>query len=148
MAEILLFGYDKHHSDPIIDAQAMYKRGDIVIVRPDGHPWGSKEGLPDFVLLKLPGVAVKNVLAYCQPKEGELFVYKNSLEGEPSAEFLEPPVKVSDWADWKGRRIAKYYGKVRDTVVRREYKVNPDDTRFKKQMTLPEFKDLVEQKSG
>lgn len=148
MAELLLFAYDKHHPDPTIDAQAMLKRGDIVVGRRDAHPWGSKEGLPDFILLKLPLVAVKNILIYCQPKIGEVFVYKNCLEGEPSEEFLEPPIKVSDWADWKGRRIAKYYGKIRDTVLKREYNVNPDDPKFKKQMTLPEFKDLVEQKNG
>lgn len=30
----------------------------IVGVQPDGHVWGSKETLPDFVIVKIPGVAV------------------------------------------------------------------------------------------
>jgi hypothetical protein len=59
MAEILIKAVDAVHSDPEKDRRGCYKRGMPVVVQPDGHQWGSAEGLPNFVVLKLPGVPVK-----------------------------------------------------------------------------------------
>lgn len=56
MAEFLIKARNATHADPVKDARGCYKRGDIVVVMPDGHLWGSKEGLPDFVIVKVPGV--------------------------------------------------------------------------------------------
>jgi len=44
------------HPDPVVDREGMPKRGDLVAKLPDGHEWGSGERLPNFVILKLPGV--------------------------------------------------------------------------------------------
>lgn len=30
-----------------------WQKGDPVIVRPDGHPWGSREGPPNFVITRV-----------------------------------------------------------------------------------------------
>ena len=38
---------------------ARSEKGDVAIVRPDGHPWGNKECPPDFVIIKVPGYEVK-----------------------------------------------------------------------------------------
>lgn len=51
MAELLIL-----NRDATPDAHS-YKRGDIVVVMPDGHEWGRAEGLPDFIRASLPGVA-------------------------------------------------------------------------------------------
>ena len=32
------------------------KIGDIIVVRPDGHQWGNAEGLPDYLVVKVPAV--------------------------------------------------------------------------------------------
>ncbi len=37
---------------PVV-ALKLYHRGDVVAVRPDDHEWGSKEGLPDFVIAEI-----------------------------------------------------------------------------------------------
>ncbi len=51
MAELLVLNRDA------TPEPRSYKRGDIVVVMPDGHAWGNAEGLPDFVRASLPGVA-------------------------------------------------------------------------------------------
>jgi hypothetical protein len=56
MAELLLKARNAQHADPDIDRHGCYKRGDIVVVMPDGHQWGTKEGLPNFVKIKIPGL--------------------------------------------------------------------------------------------
>lgn len=50
MAELLVLNRDA------TPEPRSYKRGDIVVVMPDGHAWGNAEGLPDFVRVSLPGV--------------------------------------------------------------------------------------------
>jgi len=51
MAELLVRLKNNTHSDPIKDRMC-YKRGDVVLVMPNGHPWGISEGLPDFAIIK------------------------------------------------------------------------------------------------
>lgn len=63
MAELLLKASYVQHPDPEEDA-LRYKPGMVVAVMPDGHPWGTAEGLPNFYLLKLPGIAVDKVQKY------------------------------------------------------------------------------------
>lgn len=38
--------------------------GDIVVIRPDGWTWGSEEGLPNFVLVKIPDMTVEEAKQY------------------------------------------------------------------------------------
>lgn len=64
MAEILIKATNSFHSDPDMDARGSYKRGMPVIVMPDGHEWGAKERLPNFIVLKIPGISVTAVQKY------------------------------------------------------------------------------------
>lgn len=64
MAEILVLAKNNTHSNPEKDRCGCYKRGMPVVVRPDGHEWGLKERLPDFVVIKIPLVPVERVLKY------------------------------------------------------------------------------------
>ena len=57
MCEILIKAIDALHIDPEKDKMC-YKRGDAVVVMPDGHLWGKEEGLPKFVVVKIPGMSV------------------------------------------------------------------------------------------
>lgn len=66
MAEILIKARNATHPDPEIDRVGCYKRGDPVVVRDDGHVWGAKEGLPNFVVVKIPGVAASRIEALIQ----------------------------------------------------------------------------------
>lgn len=61
MARILVKAMDHVHSDPEIDRQGAYKRGDVVCVMPDGHVWGAQEGLPVFEQVDFPGVSVEDM---------------------------------------------------------------------------------------
>lgn len=35
--------------------------GDIIIVKPDGHTWGSGEVLPEYIVVKVPGITYTEV---------------------------------------------------------------------------------------
>lgn len=48
------------------DARGCYKKGDIVVVMEDGHRWGKKEGPPNFVIVKIPGVSVEAARKYIE----------------------------------------------------------------------------------
>lgn len=52
--ELLLRVVDKTHTDPYVDVTHT-KRGDVVVVCPDGWPWGDMEkSNPDWRILKWP----------------------------------------------------------------------------------------------
>ena len=44
--------------------EARCQIGDVVVVRPDGWPWGKCECLPDFVVVKIPGMSVDEAKKY------------------------------------------------------------------------------------
>jgi hypothetical protein len=66
MAELLVKLRSVFHSDPTKDASGAYKRGQVVVVMPDDHPWGREEVPPKFFLIKVPGVSVGQVQKYTQ----------------------------------------------------------------------------------
>lgn len=46
----------------------MYKRGMVVAVMEDTHVWGREETLPQFMVIKLPGVRASEVAHYLEPE--------------------------------------------------------------------------------
>jgi len=63
MAELLIIAQNNTHPDPVIDAMFCFKLCDIVHVVDDGHEWGAKECLPDFYIVRIPGVPASSVWA-------------------------------------------------------------------------------------
>lgn len=55
MARLLIKVEEYTHPDPDIDRRGAYKRGDVVVIMPDGHVWGGAEGPPKFKQVDLPG---------------------------------------------------------------------------------------------
>ena len=73
MAELLVAAQNHElPDDPDKDRRGCYKRGYVIVIMPDGHPWGTKECLPWSVVIKLPGVSVHN--AILQKYVGRQFV--------------------------------------------------------------------------
>ena len=68
MAEILIKAVDATNPDATKDRVGCYKRGMPVVVMPDGHPWGTEETLPRFVVIKIPGVPVETIQKYIEPE--------------------------------------------------------------------------------
>lgn len=67
MAEILVKAVSSAAlADLTKDQRGSYKRGMPVVVMPDGHPWGRREGLPNFIVVKLPGVSAERVKKYIE----------------------------------------------------------------------------------
>jgi hypothetical protein len=63
MAELLVMAHDKASADPYLDCRC-YKRGDVVVVRPDGWAWGREELLsPLFRIVRVP-VSVSEAEAF------------------------------------------------------------------------------------
>lgn len=68
MAELLVKAVSATHWNLDKETRGCWKRGDPVVVMPDGHIWGSLEGLPRFVLIKVPGIGVERVEKYVSPR--------------------------------------------------------------------------------
>lgn len=69
MAELLIRATDTVLSDPERAARRAYRRGDVVLVKPDGWAWGSAElSNPDngraLFVLRITGVSVEQVEKY------------------------------------------------------------------------------------
>lgn len=77
-----------------------YRRGDVVVVMPDGHKWGKDEGLPKFVLVKIPG-----------------------MPAEKARDYISSHYRDTGLLDSKGRPVLKL-------VTRRKWKVLIDDANF------------------
>lgn len=64
MAEILLRVHDKVNDDLYLDCKCT-KRGDVIVVSPDGWNWGTEErSLPFYRIVKMPGVSVAAAQAF------------------------------------------------------------------------------------
>ena len=53
----------KAQDNPGDERQA--KTGDVIVCMPDGHQWGSGEALPDFEVVKMPGMTVEQGVLLC-----------------------------------------------------------------------------------
>ena len=56
-AELLVQAKDSPH-------ELGAKRGDIIVVRPDGWKWGKEECLPNYIVYKLPGLTEEEAKKY------------------------------------------------------------------------------------
>lgn len=65
MCEILIFAGNNTHPDPVKD-RGCHKRGMPVAVGDDGHSWGTGEALPDYVVIKIPGVPASKAQAFLE----------------------------------------------------------------------------------
>lgn len=75
-----------------------YRRGDPITVQRNGHPWGREEGLPNFVVVKIPGLSVERAKEFVDPGFWE------------PAEFGDPEFNAPDVED---RRVKRHRRKVR-----------------------------------
>lgn len=66
MAELLIRPVNNFHADPVKDRRGSYKRGDPVVVMPDGHKWGREERLPHFWRIAVRGASVQVMRPFCQ----------------------------------------------------------------------------------
>jgi hypothetical protein len=80
MAELLVRVVDKINADPYLDAKCT-KRGDVIVVQPDGWVWGKQEQKnPAWRIVKLPGVPVTMVTTF--------------LSSEPEIDPLNPSMML------------------------------------------------------
>jgi len=55
MAELLIKASDNFNPDPVKDLRGCYKKGDVVVVKPDGWKWGKEELKKEkFYILRIP----------------------------------------------------------------------------------------------
>lgn len=68
MCELLVRTVDKTNDDPYLDAQ-LTKRGDVVVIVPDGHEWSEAErSNPHWRILKFPGVPESDLASLTAPE--------------------------------------------------------------------------------
>lgn len=72
MCELLVWVHDREDGgNPLHDA-VKYRRGDVIVAMPDGHPWTETERRhPQWVVLKVPGMSLAEgrALASEEPRE-------------------------------------------------------------------------------
>jgi len=140
MAQILVKAIDATHADPVKDRRGCYKRGMPVVVMPDSHTWGREEGLPTFVIIKIPGVSVEKVRKYIEPQREDVAnedgiyptyrrrLWKFRFDDMPTAALKklrdngELTIKVGDYAgdyDYTWKQVRNYI---------RNLKTNTDET--------------------
>src|SRR5687768_16286866 len=84
MAELLIHATNTELSDMEKAARRAYRRGDVVLVMPDGHAWAANElSSPDngraLFVLKIPGVAVALPQKYLSEWWDDLFLSQQAL---------------------------------------------------------------------
>lgn len=68
MAELLVRVVDKVNDDPYLDVQCT-KRGDVIVVQPDGWVWGAEElKNPDWRIVQAPNISVSAATAFLGPE--------------------------------------------------------------------------------
>lgn len=81
--EILVKARDWTVQDAEDDRRGSWKRGMMVTVKPDGHVWGAEEGLPRFVIIKIPLISVARAEKYLahqmETVEGVERIYRRRL---------------------------------------------------------------------
>ena len=85
MAELLVRVVDKTNDDKKLDAQCS-KRGDVIVVQPDGWPWGREELKSEvWRIVKLPGVDPGTLVDLVMPefaiKDGGVVVVRKRAKG-------------------------------------------------------------------
>lgn len=102
MCELLVKAVDASHADPLIDRHC-YKRGDVVVVMPDGHEWGAGE-LDEsvFTVVVMPGVPV-DAMSYLigsqieplrQTAALKIPVLRSHLQRQPRPDALRRRYKI------------------------------------------------------
>jgi len=61
------------------EARSQY--GDVIVVRPDGHKWGTKECPPDYVVVKIPEMSYEEAKKY-EESLCEDFIEKDGKVGK------------------------------------------------------------------
>ena len=46
---------------------AKWTRGDVIVVKPDGHKWGREERPPKFFVVRVPKAPVEDFREYTEP---------------------------------------------------------------------------------
>ena len=54
----------KMTAEELVSFNARSRKGDIIVVRPDGWPWGKEERPPRFIVLKIPKMSVEEAKKY------------------------------------------------------------------------------------
>ena len=65
MAEMLVRIADKSSDDPHKNAQ-LTKRGDVIVIQPDGWNWSAAERTDPWVIVKVPGALVADLAEFVQ----------------------------------------------------------------------------------
>lgn len=66
--EMILFAVDRVSDDPYMDALS-YKRGDVIMAKPDGWPWSMAELTnPDWRIIKFPSIAMDQAASFVAPE--------------------------------------------------------------------------------
>lgn len=118
MAELLVVSQDRN----VPDSGARWRKGEVVVARPDGWEWGTEELNSDkFIIVELPGVDVADV--------------EDFLEADTDEDFL--PITVKD----KVPNLHRRRRCLNDAVVQAGRRGSNNRTRRSHSQLRSQFKD-------
>jgi len=91
--------------------------GDIIVVRPDGWKWGKEECLPNFIVVKVPGMTIEEAKKY-EEQLTEMVDKDGKVVTKPTEAELKELVKDKAWVEAdKAKQIRCRVLKVRKYAI-------------------------------
>ncbi|MFQ5751819.1 MAG: hypothetical protein ACE5HI_07465, partial [bacterium] len=100
--DLLIKAFDNFSLDPVLNRQGAYKRGDIVLVRPTGLPWGKDELIP-------PAQGGHFVRVTLLRDDGLTPCWSLPAGWKPGDPIAPPPQKALEWLEPE-RSKTVFYG--------------------------------------
>ena len=133
MAELLIKAVDTTHSDKIKDLRGCYKKGYVVVVKPDNWSWGKEElNKEKFYILRVKDAKVEDLQYLTQTYEIELGSYYDAFS-EKLGVFTSLSNQTEAYNDClnKCRIVAQELAKFGINVSESEYNIKVKERQVK-----------------
>ena len=164
MAELLIKATDAVHSDEIEDLRGCYKKGYVVVVKPDGWKWGKEElNKEKFYILRVRDAKPEDLQYLTQLHEIELGTHYRAFSDKLGVFVSAPdPTIAHDYCSEKCELVAQELARfglsidksefniqveeepIRHAIARRRYKIDISsiEEELKRGVVEIELKDL------
>ena len=92
-----------------------YDAGDVVVIKPDAHVWGLKEGPPRFIVIEAPGIHPRKLREYLRSQRdgrGTMTRRRNWKFNRLNSKFMNKDTLVEETTDETAHKFMN-----KDTLV-------------------------------
>lgn len=114
MAELLIKAVDYDHPEWFKDRKGAWKRGMVVVAKPNGWKWGRAEGPPKFIVVKVPELPLHLAEErLCRCREGQVFAPEVGWTTEPIRR-RQKAVDITGLTHGQTLTLGEFMGRVMD----------------------------------